>query len=130
MKSRVNPTNFCVSIFFNTFLFLHSFQLAFYLLAGNVPSPSILDLTAYAGYKYVTLVLSLVVGLGFGSGPYFIANLLGGAVAAIFMMRTAATIFFPAAVQTAGTPQLRNYYLLGIGLPQLPLVLLMGRGVF
>jgi hypothetical protein len=105
-------------------------QLAFYLLATGVSSPSLLDLTSYAGYKYVTLVLSLCVGLAFGSGPYLFANLLGGAVAAIFIMRTAATIFFPAAVQTAGTPQMRNYYLLGIGLPQLPLVMLLGRSVF
>ncbi len=134
-------------------------KLAFYLLAGNHPSPPFFDLCAYSGYKcvvvhlsgpllfvchgsfdifgcmlfsscirYVALVLSLCVGLVFGATAFTIVNVLGGCMIAIFMMRTMTVLFFPAVVQTSG--QSRNYYLLAIGLPQIPIVMLLGRSAF
>jgi hypothetical protein len=102
-------------------------KLAFYLLAGQNPSPPILDLVAYSGYKYVALVLALLIGLAFGSTAYTWANLCGGLMTAIFIMRTMTAIFFPAAVPTG---QAKNYYLLAIGLPQVPIAWLLGRWAF
>ena len=74
------------------------------------------------------LVISLFVGLAFGSTAYTVANLIGGVMTAIFMMRTMTALFFPAVVQTSG--QTKNYYLLAIGLPQIPIVMLLGRWAF
>jgi len=61
----------------------------FYLISTNTSTtPSLLDLTAYCSYKYVTWILIIAIGLMLGSLPYYVTLLFFGSMNAFFMMRT------------------------------------------
>ena len=60
-----------------------------YLISvGPVTPTSIIDLAAYASYKYVHCILMIIVGLLLGSWCFYASILILGTLAALFMMRT------------------------------------------
>ena len=105
--------------------------------AGLV-APSILDLVAYASYKYIHCILMILVGLLLGSVCFYSSILLLGATAALFMMRTMKRVCTPTGSSGIGgdpsSPSMhggfsnsnygqgkhrRNYFLLFIGAMQI-----------
>ena len=65
-------------------------KLGLYLIAvGPAQAPtSLLDLVAYASYKYVHCIVMIVLGLVAGSFVFYGSIVVLGALAALFMMRT------------------------------------------
>jgi len=63
---------------------------------------TLLDLIAYASYKYVHCIIMIIVGLLLGSLPFYASIVLLGAIAALFMMRTMKRVCTPA--HGAGMP--------------------------
>lgn len=68
-------------------------KLGLYLIAvgpssAQAPPTSLLDLVAYASYKYVHCILMIVLGLLGGSLVFYGSIVVLGALAALFMMRT------------------------------------------
>lgn len=66
---------------------------ALYLL--SVSSAGLLDLVAYSGYKYVGLVVNLMVGIFLGRTGYYLALLYTGGCMLFFMMNTLFPIVRP-----------------------------------
>lgn len=68
-----------------------------YLISvGPATTPAtLLDLVAYASYKYIHCILMIVVGLVLGSWCFYAAILILGTLAALFMMRTMKRVCTP-----------------------------------
>jgi len=90
--------------------------------------PSLLDLVAYASYKYVHCIGMICTGLLLGSLAFYVSIVLLGATAALFMMRTMKRVCQPAGGPSLGDQvggyaqssygqgkHRRNYFLLVVG---------------
>jgi len=95
----------------------------FYVINVGVP---VLDLVAYCGYKFVTLVASIVVGFFLGSKIYYATSLALSGLLALFFVRTLRVVLLsesttgaPGNMQALGESSLhKKYLLLGVGLLQ------------
>jgi len=109
----------------------------FYLLETNGLTPRIWDLVAYSGYKYVGMLVSVMVGIFlYGGWPYAGAKLFTGASTAFFMMRTMKRALAPPvdmhpsqADQAKHSAMRRNYFILLLGATQLGLTWFLLRMV-
>jgi len=97
-------------------------KFVFYLL--NSFTVPVLDVVSYCGYKYVGIVLTLLGGFIFGHLAYYIIMATTCLFTAIFMVKTLKSSFPEAPTSGFGdnsVPNKRNYFLLSIGVLQLPL---------
>ncbi len=111
-----------------------------------LPPASLLDLVAYAAYKYVHCICMICVGLTLGSLAFYASIALLGATAALFMMRTIKRVCSPLNAASAaggsglgeqvgggsgpafgGGKHRRNYFLLIVGGGQMLLCWLLVR---
>jgi len=110
-------------------------KLGLYLISVGplAAPPSLLDLVAYASYKFVHCIVMICMGLLLGSLAFYASIVLLGATAALFTMRTMKRVCQPAgAGQSLGGEQVaggyavshsafgqgkhrRNYFLLIVG---------------
>eukprot|EP00164_Ancoracysta_twista_P000587 GFYU01000778.1.p1 GENE.GFYU01000778.1~~GFYU01000778.1.p1 ORF type:complete len:352 (+),score=90.31 GFYU01000778.1:112-1167(+) len=105
-------------------------KLGFYLLnARRLPW---LDILAYSGYKYVGIVVNLIVGLMLGSFLFWTVYLYNSVSSAFFMIKTLRRLLFPEAMspheKPAETTQ-RNYFLFGLAILQLPISWFLASGI-
>lgn len=105
----------------------------FYLLSTR--SVAWLDLTAYAGYKYVGIVLATLIGFLFGKGVYYGAICILGGFMSVFMINTLRLVILtPDSLGGGGGSPApsgghsRHYFLLFIAALQIPLCLYLGVG--
>jgi len=63
--------------------------------AAAISGISMLDLAAYAAYKYVHCILMIICGLTLGSFAFYLSILIIGSIAALFMMRTMKSVVSP-----------------------------------
>lgn len=60
----------------------------FAVIGSEAPSPRLLELAAYCGYKYVLCIICMLVGLLLGSLCFYVSVLACGSCMGLFMMRT------------------------------------------
>jgi hypothetical protein len=100
----------------------------FYLF--NCGGVSLLDLTAYSGYKFVGLVANIITGLIIGGYLYFLTAIYFGIVTGFFMMRTLRLVLViestRAAVEVPSNSSAKNYFLLLVAVFQLVIVYFLG----
>jgi hypothetical protein len=99
-------------------------KMMFYLF--NCGGVSLLDLTAYSGYKFVGIVSNIMAGLVVGGYLYFITSIYFGLVTGFFMMRTLRLVLVlestRAAIEVPSNSSAKNYFLLLIALFQVLVV--------
>eukprot|EP00026_Physarum_polycephalum_P013928 Phypoly_transcript_14389.p1 GENE.Phypoly_transcript_14389~~Phypoly_transcript_14389.p1 ORF type:complete len:324 (+),score=28.19 Phypoly_transcript_14389:71-973(+) len=103
-------------------------KMMFYLF--NCGGVSLLDLSAYSGYKFVGLVANILTGFAVGGYLYFVASIYFGLVIGFFMMRTLRLVLVlestRAAVEVPSNSSAKNYFLLLVAIFQLVVVYFLG----
>ena len=97
----------------------------FYFLSSPTPV-AFSDLLAYCAYKYVGVIVNVIVGLLFGWYAYYLALFVNSAFAAIFVVKTLKRVIVPDTIQSLQHDRRRDYFLIVIGLMQLPTALFLG----
>lgn len=111
------------------------FKVGFYLLDERGQTPSIFDLVAFSGYKYVGLIAAILVGFISSGWIFFFAKLFCGGAMALFMMRTIKQALAAGPIEQvnpladANSASRRNYFLIIIGALQLLLTFFLLRSV-
>jgi len=103
----------------------------FYLF--NCGGVSLLDLTAYSGYKFAGLVVNILAGQIVGGYLYFLTTIYFGIAIGFFMMRTLKLVLVLEAtrsvVEVPSNSSAKNYFLLLIALFQLVVMYFLGISV-
>eukprot|EP00163_Fabomonas_tropica_P023531 TRINITY_DN40889_c0_g1_i1.p1 TRINITY_DN40889_c0_g1~~TRINITY_DN40889_c0_g1_i1.p1 ORF type:complete len:280 (+),score=56.46 TRINITY_DN40889_c0_g1_i1:239-1078(+) len=97
-----------------------------FILNSEVPIPW-LDLVAYSGYKYVGIIINLLVHHLFGDKIYLLSVIINGVMMGAFLLKTLKRTISPGIAQ--GIPNVdrrRDYFLLGIAALQLPIAFIQG----
>jgi hypothetical protein len=99
-----------------------------YLISAPI-SPPLIDLLAYTSYKFISVIIVILVGLSLGSFAFWISLLIFSLSTALFMMRTFKKVLTPTIDQTmnSGTNR-RNTFLLIIGGCQMLLSFALVKG--
>eukprot|EP00823_Brevimastigomonas_motovehiculus_P004372 TRINITY_DN2874_c0_g1_i1.p1 TRINITY_DN2874_c0_g1~~TRINITY_DN2874_c0_g1_i1.p1 ORF type:complete len:365 (-),score=84.59 TRINITY_DN2874_c0_g1_i1:464-1558(-) len=114
-------------------------EAGFYLHGADFSSPPLFDVVAYASYKYVLLIVAILIGLLFGGWAFFFAKLVTGCCMGLFLLRS-----FHAAITATSKEHLngsldisdspepktrRNYFLFVLGFLQLLLTFFLLRSI-
>lgn len=105
----------------------HAAVLKFLLhLMGMGAAVPFLEVFAYAGYVFVHVCVSTVMGAAFGRVTWYAFWAYGSVCMAIFTVRNIKRIIFHEARQYRVSTSSHNYLLLGVALFQFPLMYLLG----
>jgi len=87
-------------------------------VSSSSSGPTLLELYAYCGYKYVSLIVDLLIGCLLGSWMFTIAKVVNGCCIGFFMMRTIKmSLMVPIeqqSLQSQETKRRKNYILVGL----------------
>ncbi|CEP03916.1 hypothetical protein PBRA_003523 [Plasmodiophora brassicae] len=104
--------------------------------SATVVPPSLLDLVAYSSYKFVILVIDLVVWVAsyHNSTMYWVISILTGISMTVFMARTLQRAFVPRVEGGSfgiedTNRSTRQLFLIAVGVCQIPLCIVLGRSV-
>ncbi|PRP80608.1 hypothetical protein PROFUN_11551 [Planoprotostelium fungivorum] len=101
-------------------------KLSLYLL--NAYTVPFLDIVSFCSYKYVGVVLTMLVGLIFGQYPFYAVLIFTSICGAIFMVKTLKLVFPD--MSMGGPKHKRNYFLMGVAVNQLILCYYLSYGAW
>lgn len=101
------------------FLEILLMKFVFYIMGDVLIQPALLDLCAYSSYKYVGVIVDLLVGIMLGSWMMTFATLITGFSLALFMIRTLNKVTSTGLTPSQDDASRRNYLLLSLGAVQI-----------
>jgi hypothetical protein len=103
------------------------FKLGLYIVNSPAPLP-VTELVAYCGYKYVGVIISMLVGSLLGTRAYYVAAIVNGALCGVFLVKSLRRVLAIDSVSSYDDSSMRKgrYFLLAMAALQVPLMLFLG----